>query len=220
MRAALTLALNTALAPHALRWAPAVPAGLLALFVLTWGDGTGVTAWPDWTFYEQTRGLAVGLMVAVLPWTALRALPAMSGTDWMQLSALTGAPPSRLLLARAAAVVIAAAVVVVAPVPILILAQRMSGGPVTQVAIDTAALLGMAAVATVTAAWLEHWAISPASAWGAGAAVLAVSAGSARYALGSPAAIALTSAVVATVGLLLLLRVLDRHATLHPEGTA
>ncbi|MGE0392527.1 MAG: hypothetical protein AB7I25_08015 [Vicinamibacterales bacterium] len=215
MRSLLRLALDTAFAPRALLLAPAVPAGVVALFVLTWGDGTGATAWPAWTFYDQARLVEILALLWALPWMAGRALPPRARADEIRLSALTGAAPSRLLLARGGAALLATTVTVLFPVPIAILAQRMSGGSLARVAADDAVLLGLACLASVAALWIERRVASPAAAWALGVAVLAALAGGLHGGLDSPAATALAALALAATGLLALLRVADREVALE-----
>lgn len=209
MRGLLTLALDTAFSPRALLWAPVVPAGALALFVLTWGDGTGAAAWPAWSFYEQVRFVEAGVLLWAVPWMARRALPAQTSAEMVRLSALTGAAPSRLLLGRAVAAVVAAALTVLFATPLAILAQRMSGGSLARMALDEAAFVGLAAVAAITALWIDRWIAAPALAWVLGVVVVAVVAGLLRGVLDAPAELALAAVALAAVALFALMHVAD-----------
>ncbi len=217
MRALLTLALDTAFSPRALLWAPAVPAGILALFVVTWGDGTGATAWPAWNFYEQVRFVEAGVLLWAVPWIARRALPMQSRADTIRLSALTGASPSRLLLGRAVAVLLATATTVLYSAPMAVLAQRMSGGSLVRMALDETAFGALAVLSAMAALWIDRWIASPAVAWVVGVVSLAAVAGSLRGAFHAPAALALAAVTIAAAALLVLLRVADRDLPPDPE---
>lgn len=217
MRALLILALDAAFAPRAVLRAPIVPAAALALFVLTWGDGVGATAWPAWTFYDQARLVETVALLWALPWMAGRALPPNSLADRLRLSALTGAAPSRLLLGRALAALLATATTVLCPMPVAILAQRMSGGSLARVAADEAALLGLAALAAVAALWIERRVASPVQAWALGVVLLAAVAGGLYGVLGSSAMAAPAAVTLAALALLALLRAADREVP-HDSG--
>ncbi len=212
MRRLLRLALDTALAPPALLWAGTLPAAAMAVFVASWGDGAGIPTWHAWSFYEQARAIEGGVLLLVLPWVAQRALPAQSRADHLWLAAFTGARPSWLLLSRGGAACAAAALTVLTATPVALLAQRMSGGPLTRVMFDDTAWLGLAGASVVTALWLERRICSPVAAWITNVAVLGVLAGSAWRVAPSAQAAALIGGLAAAGLLALEMRRADRDA--------
>lgn len=212
MRVILRLMVDTALAPRAFGWVPLLPAAMLVLFVLSWGDGAGAAAWVDVSFYEQVRWLEAGALLWVLPWITARALPRVDAADEVRLSALTGAPPSRLLLARVLAAAVPGALAVLGAAPVAIIAQRMSGGPLARVVLHDAALLAVVALSVAMAAWTSRIATSPVAQWGAGVAVLAGLAAIVTVAALPPQAVAAACVLVAAAGTLGVMRAADHEA--------
>ncbi len=169
MGALLALTWDRALAPRSLRWALALPAAGTALFVAAWGDGIGAAPWYPWSFYHQARLVEAGLLLVVLPWVAQRALP--GETDLQDLSALTGLGRSRLLAARWAVALSVVAIAAGSAAPVAILAQRMSGGPLTRVAADEAVWAALALMTIAAATWSRRN-LTPVRAWVASMLVL------------------------------------------------
>ncbi len=165
MRQLVTFSCDAALGSAAPFWAAGLHVAVLAVFVAAWGDGVGVPVWSSWSFYTQLRVVELSLLAVLLPWTAARAMPPGDTTSRVRLSGLTGAPPSRLLLARAAGSLSVTAMVGLAAVPVAILAQRMSGGSLLRVAVHDGALLGLGATAVVMHLWVERSVGDPVKAW-------------------------------------------------------
>ena len=131
-----------------------VHVGLLTLFILGWGNGTGVPLLPDFSFYEQTRLVQAGLLALVLPWAAARCAARERGDDLVLLSVLTGVAPSRLIAARACAGLAGLVLIVTSGLPIALVAQRMSAVDISRVIRDEAVMISIA----MTAWWCVLWA--------------------------------------------------------------
>ena len=217
MRRLVRLSCDAALTSSAPFWAAGLHVAVLAAFVAAWGDGVGVPLWPSWSFYTQLRVVEVCLLAVLLPWTAARGLPTGEALSRVRLSGLTGAPPSWLLLARAAGTLSATALVSLAPVPVAVLAQRMSGGSLLRVAAHEGALLGLSATAVVTYLCVERRVGDPVTAWVTTSAVLTASGWMALRVMPDPLLAAAALSLVAAFGLVWMARRSDHEDLYLPE---
>lgn len=151
----------------------AVHAGLLALFVLGWGDGRGVSLLPGLSFYEQTRLVQAGLLAVLLPWTAARCVAPERGNDLVLLSALTAFAPSRLIAARACAVLAGLVLIIATGLPIALLAQRMSAVDTSRLIRDEGIMISIGMVAWACVLWARYLSAGALRGW-LGAALLTV----------------------------------------------
>jgi hypothetical protein len=150
-----------------------VHVGLLALFILGWGNGRGVPLLPDLSFYDQTRVLQAGLLALLLPWTAARCAAPERANDLVLLSALTGLAPSRLLAARACAGLAGLVLIVASGLPIALIAQRMSAVEISRLVRDEAVMISLALMAWACVLWARHLSASALRGW-LGAAILTI----------------------------------------------
>jgi hypothetical protein len=177
--------------------ATTVHAGLLALFILAWGDGRGVPLLPELSFYEQTRLLQAGLLALLLPWAAARCAAPERGNDLVLLSALTGLAPSRLVAARACAGLAGLVLIVATGLPIAVIAQRMSDVEMPRLIRDEAVMIALALMAWACVLWAQHLSASALRGWlSATILVIALTAATARAA---PSAV-LAAGIFALVG--------------------
>ena len=169
----------------------AAHAGLLALFVLAWGNGTGVPLFPDLSFYEQTRLVQAGLLAVLLPWTVARCVAPERGNDLVLLSVLTAFAPSRVIAARACAGLAGLVLIVATGLPVALLAQRMSAVEMSQVLRDEGVMISIGMIALASVLWARHLSARALAGW-LGAAILTV-------AVMAAAGLAAPSAVLAGV---------------------
>jgi hypothetical protein len=130
--------------------ATAIYVSVLALFMLTWGDGLPVPTWG--TNWQQFNFIQRAVLMLVLPWTAARCA-ATSNRDLILLATAAGHPPSRILVAKSLALAISLIGLALSALPIELLMQEMAARPLMAVGTDMLPLLGMATfVAAVTPA--------------------------------------------------------------------
>lgn len=176
----------------------AVHVGVLALFVLGWGDGVGVSLLPGFSFYEQLRLVQAALLALLLPWTAARCMAQERGDDLVLLSALTAIRPSRLLAARAGAVLAGLILVVASGIPIALIAQRMSASGTPRLIRDEGVMISIAMMAWACVLWARHRSPHALRGW-LGAALSTVAAvAAARMAI--PSAVLAAGALAVTGG--------------------
>jgi hypothetical protein len=130
----------------ALRAIIALHVGLLAMFLVAWGDGRGVPLLAPRSIYEQLRLIQVPLLALLLPWVAARSLDERRD-DFVRLSAVTGLRPSLLLGAKAIALVVSLTAVALAGLPVAMIASRMSVAEAGALMMDEAATAGIALAA-------------------------------------------------------------------------
>lgn len=220
MRRLVALSCNAALTSSAPLWAAGVHVAVLAAFVAAWGDGTGVPVWSSWSFYTQLRALELAILVVLLPWTSARVLPAADAGARVALSGLTGAPPSWLLLTRAAGGFCAVAMVSLAPLPVAVLAQRLSGGSLLKAGAHEGSLLGLGATAVVIHLWVERHAGSPVTTWAITSCALAVAVVVTLRLVPGPTAGAAVLSAAAAITLVWLAGRADREHLYLPEPAA
>ncbi len=155
-----------ALGQPALLASAAVHAAVLSWFVLTWGDGVGVPNLLPLSFQGQLARVDTVLLLALLPWTAIRCLPPERGNDLVLLTLVAGVPPSRLMVFRAAALFIAGLLLVLSGLPTIRLASAMDALGPGAVARGAALPVALAAAAAGLAVWIGHIVRTPVLAWG------------------------------------------------------
>jgi hypothetical protein len=145
--------LDVALRSRAFVISAAAHAGVLAAFLLTWGDpSSGVLA--NDGIYGAISIVQATVLALLLPWTAARCTAAERGDDLVLLAAMTAVQPSRVVLVRFAAVLAALAAVLGTGLPVTILAVRMSNASATQWLASQALML---AIAVAAGAFVAVW---------------------------------------------------------------
>ena len=129
---------------------------ILAGFVLAWSGTRGVPVLPHREFYQQARLVQAVTLAILLPWTAARSVADERGDDLVLLAALMAMRPSRLMLARACAVLVALGCVVATGLPVMVLAQRISVGPIFRVFRDEATMMTLTVLACAMALGWRH----------------------------------------------------------------
>lgn len=127
--------------------AAGVHLAMLTAFVLIWGDG--VPVWRGETVLAQFVRLDTGLLVAILPWVAIRCSPDAGPNGLTHLAVATACRPSWIVGAGAAGTCGALLMLVSSGLPLFVLAQQISGQPASMV---LRAFLPVTALAVVVAA--------------------------------------------------------------------
>ncbi len=137
--------------------------GLLAAFMLVWSEK--LPALTGGSFYESFRAVQTGLLLVVLPWTALRCAAGDRRDDIVWLSALTARPASSIVFAKVISLGAVAGLVAVAGVPIGIVAGKISAVPTSSIARDLVSVLLLGVVASLAAAAWTLVSAGPLTAW-------------------------------------------------------
>ncbi len=115
---------------------------LLTAFVLVWSPGVPVVVTTD--FYEQARVLHWVLLVAALPWIAVRCSPMDRGETLVMVTAFIGLRPASVITAKVVASFIVLVCVTLTGLPALVMAQQVAAVPLATVFSDFLPLLGLA----------------------------------------------------------------------------
>jgi hypothetical protein len=102
-----------------------VAVGVLAAFIGLWPRGVPLSA--DSTVYAQALTVGYAVTAVLMPWIVYRTLVPETANDVVLRAAMSGVAPSRLLTTTACVALLLAAVLATAMLPVLLLAQQMTG---------------------------------------------------------------------------------------------
>lgn len=126
---------------------------VLTAYVLVWGDGIPVanadTPLRQFVFVQGV------LLVAVLPWTALRC-GTVRKSQLTLIASMTAMQPSRVVLARCLALVAVLFLLAMSALPLMIVMQQLTASPLTSLAgeVQILTVLSAFSAAAATAALL------------------------------------------------------------------
>lgn len=126
-------------------------AGLLTAFVLVWSPGVSVLA--PMNLYGQARVLHWIVLIAALPWTAVRSAPTDRGDAFVLMSAFTGLRPATIVAGKIVAMFAVLVLVVLTGLPGLVIAQQAAAVPLATVINDLLPLFGLALLVAVSSTW-------------------------------------------------------------------
>jgi hypothetical protein len=146
--------------------------GVLAAFVVVWGDGA-----PTMTgsVSEQFSAVHAGLLLFLLPWMAARI--AGDGRTMAIIAAMGACTPAKVLMARYLALVLVLFAVSLSVLPLKILAFRVSDVEVWRMAFDLPLIVALCAAAAALATVSVVTGLSRFSAWIIGTVVVLLGVG-------------------------------------------
>jgi hypothetical protein len=123
-----------------------VQQGVLAAFIVVWGDGA-----PTMTgsVSEQFSSLHAGLLLFLLPWMAARLVG--DGRTIATVAAVGACTPAKVVSAKCLALVLTLFAVSISVLPLKILASRVSGVEVWRMVFDLPLIIALCAVAAALA---------------------------------------------------------------------